>query len=158
MTETERLRDLLDRVVAGDAWHGPSLLALLATVPPELAAPPADRRRPFDLGAGPPRRRLAGDHPPAPDWRTVDRAPAGEDWPPVGPAGRDGWREAVERLEAGHRRLAEAVAATPDERLDDLVAGGDHTVYVMLHGLIHHHLYHAGQIALLKRAAGVDPV
>ena len=38
MTETERLRDLLDRVVAGDAWHGPSLLALLATVPPELAA------------------------------------------------------------------------------------------------------------------------
>ena len=64
----------------------------------------------------------------------------------------------MERLEAGHRRLAEAVAATPDERLDDLVAGADHTVYVMLHGLIHHHLYHAGQIALLKRAAGVDPV
>jgi uncharacterized damage-inducible protein DinB len=28
----------------------------------------------------------------------------------------------------------------------------------MLHGLVTHHLYHAGQIALLKRAAGAEPV
>ena len=38
MNETARIRDLLDQAVAGDAWHGPSLLALLAGVPPELAA------------------------------------------------------------------------------------------------------------------------
>jgi uncharacterized damage-inducible protein DinB len=158
MTETERIRDLLDRVVAGDAWHGPSLLALLANVPHELAA-----RRPIAgahsiwelvLHAGTwqeiVRRRLAGE-----PWT---EAPAAVSWPPVGPAGRDGWREAVARLEEGHRRLAEVLAATPDDRLDDLVTGGDHSVHVMLHGLIHHHLYHAGQIALLKRAAGVDPV
>jgi len=158
VNETARIRDLLDRAVAGDAWHGPSLLALLAGVPPELAA-----RRPIP-GAHSiwelvlhatfwqeiVRRRLAGE-----PWR---EPPAAESWPPVGAAGRDGWREAVARLEDGHRRLADALAAAPDDRLDDLVADGDHSVYVMLHGLIHHHLYHAGQIALLKRAAGVDPV
>ena len=158
MTETERIRDLLERAVAGDAWHGPSLSALLATVPPELAArrPIAGAHSIWELvlhaGAWQEiiRRRLAGE-----PWAAAPRA---VDWPPVGAAGRDGWREAVARLEDGHRRLAAAVTATPDDRLDDLVAGGDHTVYVMLHGLIHHHLYHAGQIALLKRAAGVDPV
>jgi hypothetical protein len=28
------------------------------------------------------------------------------------------------------------------------------SVYVTLHGLVQHHLYHAGQIALLKKAVG----
>ena len=158
MTETERIRDLLDRAVDGDAWHGPSLSALLATVPPELAAlgrSPAPTRSGSWCSTPAPGRRSSAVGWPA---NRGPQHPATVDWPPVGAAGRDGWREAVEQLEASHRRLADAVAATPDDRLDDLVAGGDHTVYVMLHGLIHHHLYHAGQIALLKRAAGVAPV
>ena len=32
------------------------------------------------------------------------------------------------------------------------MAGKDYDVYVMLHGLVQHDLYHGGQIGLLKKA------
>jgi uncharacterized damage-inducible protein DinB len=158
MNETTRIRDLLDRSVGGDAWHGPALLELLAGVPAELAA-----RRPI-AGAhsiweivlhltgvqeivG---RRLAGE--------PAGETPPEEDWPPVGAAGLDAWRAAVAALDDGRRRLAARIAAFPEGRLDDTVPGRNHSFYVMLHGVVEHHLYHAGQIALLKRAGGLAPV
>ncbi len=46
-----------------------------------------------------------------------------------------------------------------DARLDDLIGdardpalGSGVTRYVTLHGVVQHHVYHAGQISLLKRA------
>ena len=53
-----------------------------------------------------------------------------------------------------HEELASAVAALPDARLDEMVPGKEgahYTFYYMLHGLVQHELYHAGQIALLKK-------
>jgi hypothetical protein len=50
-----------------------------------------------------------------------------------------------------HRGLIEAISALTDERLREIVAGKDYTVAYMLRGLAHHHVYHAGQIALLKK-------
>ena len=55
------------------------------------------------------------------------------------------------------RRLAAIDAATLarpvlDFRNNALGTGLSH--YVTLHGVIHHAIYHAGQIALLKRALG----
>ena len=40
-----------------------------------------------------------------------------------------------------------------DEELDQKVPGREFTFYVLLHGVVHHNLYHAGQIAILKKAA-----
>ena len=60
------------------------------------------------------------------------------------------WRN-VRRV---HEQLIAAVAAFPDSRLDEMVPGkeGSHyTFYYMLHGVVQHELYHAGQIALLKK-------
>ena len=37
-------------------------------------------------------------------------------------------------------------------RLDDTVQGKNYSFYVMAHGVVQHDLYHAGQIALLKKA------
>jgi hypothetical protein len=53
-----------------------------------------------------------------------------------------------------HEELVAAVAVLPDSRLDEVVPGkqGAHyTFYYMLHGVVQHELYHAGQIALLKK-------
>jgi len=47
-----------------------------------------------------------------------------------------------------------AVDDLPDSRLYEVVPGktGKHyTFYYMLHGVVQHELYHAGQIALLKK-------
>ena len=48
----------------------------------------------------------------------------------------------------------EALAqALPDARLRDRVPGKRYDFYHLLHGLAQHELYHAGQIAILKKAA-----
>ena len=79
--------------------------------------------------------------------------PDEEGWPAVRDAEEAAWHEALASLEARHRELAETVARLTDERLADGVAGKDYLVYVLLHGAVQHDLYHAGQIALLKKAA-----
>jgi hypothetical protein len=41
----------------------------------------------------------------------------------------------------------------PETRLDEPASKDVHgSIHVMVHGLVHHDLYHAGQIALLSRA------
>ena len=71
-----------------------------------------------------------------------------EDWPTV--SGR--WEDAIIRLETAHQHLLDAVARMSPEQLDAAVVEKNYTAHVMLDGIIHHNLYHAGQIALLKKA------
>jgi hypothetical protein len=40
------------------------------------------------------------------------------------------------------------------DRLDEPIIAGMSSIYVTLHGVVQHHLYHAGQIAMLKKAGG----
>jgi hypothetical protein len=56
------------------------------------------------------------------------------------------------QLGFAHRMLAADVRELKDETLDAMVPGLDHTVWILLHGVAEHGTYHAGQIALLKRA------
>ena len=48
-------------------------------------------------------------------------------------------------------RLRETAAQIEDELLDTSPTGNHSTRYVLLHGIIQHDLYHAGQIAILKK-------
>ncbi len=70
---------------------------------------------------------------------------------------RDG-EEAIARLEAAHQALIAAVKALPEAKLyeptNDTRSGPLGTgvpYYVLLHGIVQHDVYHAGQIALLKK-------
>jgi hypothetical protein len=58
----------------------------------------------------------------------------------------------VEQLKRSHQRFLETVATLAPERLDEPVPSKGYSVYVMLHGVAQHALYHAGQIAILKKA------
>ena len=44
-----------------------------------------------------------------------------------------------------------SVAGLPESRLWDRVPGKRYDFYFMLHGVAQHALYHAGQIAILKK-------
>jgi uncharacterized damage-inducible protein DinB len=72
-----------------------------------------------------------------------------EDW---GDRTKLPWPDAVEEIENAESRLSDAVARLSVDDLDKIVAGRDYTVYVMLHGVIQHNLYHAGQIAIVKKS------
>ena len=152
MKETERIRDQMRRAFQGEAWHGPSLRELLDGVSARQAA-----QRP--LGAAHTiwelvlhiavwedvvRRRLGGEQ--------ISELAADRDWPQLHDRGEASWRETLEALERGHQRLLAAVEGLTDQRLTETVRGESYSAYAMLHGLIQHDLYHAGQIALLKKA------
>jgi DinB superfamily len=62
------------------------------------------------------------------------------------------WRKAVAEAKRTHDKLVKTVAALPDARLRERVPGKRYDFYHMLHGIAQHELYHAGQIAILKKA------
>jgi uncharacterized damage-inducible protein DinB len=89
-------------------------------------------------------------------------AAAGEpehgDWPAVGEATAERWKQALENLELAHRLLVGTVkefsepnlyTPTNDPRSAELGTGV--TYYELLHGIVQHDVYHAGQIAILKK-------
>jgi uncharacterized damage-inducible protein DinB len=152
MVEVERIAEQLRRAFEGEAWHGPSVHELLASTTRGQAAkrpiPGAHTIWEIVLHIGVwesvVRRRLLGES-------ITDLAPE-HDWPPVRDVTEPAWRKTLEELEQGHLQMRQAITQVTDERLNETVPGKDYTVYVMLHGIIQHDLYHAGQISLLKKA------
>ena len=153
---TAQIAEQLRRAFDGSAWHGPSLLELLEDVDAETAA-----AKPFpnvhsiwelvlhtavwDRAV---RRRIAGQ-------RTQPKGK--KNFPPVpksssAAAKQAAWRKTVSLLTRTHADLMRAVSALPEERLRDHVPGKRYDILFMLHGVLQHELYHAGQIAILKKA------
>jgi uncharacterized damage-inducible protein DinB len=150
-SETSRIADQLRRAFDGSAWHGPSVLKLLRGVDAATAAakPLANVHSIWELVLHiaawdeAVRRRLGG---------TKARLTALQNFPRVPEPTDAAWRNAVARLKRTHDALVSTVAAFPDSRLDEQVPGKSHDIYFMLHGVVQHELYHAGQIAILKKA------
>lgn len=151
-SEVDRLEDQLRRALEGEAWHGPSLLELLEGVSTSEAAS----------------RPIAGAHSIweivlhlATDYDLVLRRMAGDgrqltgagDWPACPSPTEENWRQSVEALKRGNDNLRRAVREFSPARLDDpLAVDVPYTAYVQFIGVTQHQSYHAGQIALLKRA------
>jgi uncharacterized damage-inducible protein DinB len=153
MTEIERILDQLKRAFEGNAWHGPSVREALAgvTASQAHARPLQNAHSIWELAqhiavweaVG--RRRLEGDRAP------IDIS-SPEDWPPAEDASEAAWEQAKAALDRGHEALREAITRVSEASLDEPILEGLSTVYVTLHGVIQHDLYHAGQIAMLKKA------
>ena len=161
MTALGLLRDDLARAFDGDAWHGSSLLSLLAGLGAEAArAHPVEGAHSvweivlhlaswMETGAA----RVAA--------RSALPLDPAADWPPVAdPADDAAWDAALARLGAAHRALLAAAGALDDADLwtplgaRDRAQGTGGTVASLLSGLAQHAAYHGGQIALLRRALG----
>ena len=66
------------------------------------------------------------------------------------------WKKSLARLAASQRRFRAAVAKFPESQLGRIRAGTKSSWNVLIHGQIQHQLYHAGQIALLRRGMGKE--
>ena len=150
MKEINKILDQLEINFRGDAWHGPSLMRLLADVTTEQAAarPIQNAHSIWELvlhikvWKDAPRRRLAGEaFEPTPE----------EDWPEVTDSSEAAWENILKELEASHEKLAVALSKLDDSKLHQPATGEDYSNYFMIHGVIQHDLYHAGQIVLLKK-------
>jgi hypothetical protein len=80
-------------------------------------------------------------------------------WPAVPVTTEENWRETVRALRELNTELRQAVRSFPPERLDErLVPEPPYTAYTQFIGVTQHAAYHAGQIAILKKAlASADP-
>ena len=79
-----------------------------------------------------------------------------QNFPPIKDTGEAAWTQSIELLRGHTRRPGEAVASFPDSRLNEQVPCKQEKYYnffYLFSGIVQHELYHAGQIALLKKAA-----
>jgi uncharacterized damage-inducible protein DinB len=155
MSETARLADQIRRAFEGEAWHGDSLLELLSGVNAATAAakPIKNAHSIWELVLhiaawdGAVLRRTGGEA-----VKLTDE----QNFPPVRDTSEAAWHKALEDTKRTHNELIKAVAAFPDSRLQEQVPGKTQDYYnffYMFSGIVQHELYHAGQIALLKKAA-----
>jgi uncharacterized damage-inducible protein DinB len=150
-SEAARISDQLRRAFYGSAWHGPAVLELVKDMNAETAAAKPlddvhsiwelllhieawDRAGLIRLGGK--KCQLKGE----------------KNFPPVTASTDEAWRETVTHVKDTHDELVKTVAALPKPRLLDQVPGKKYDFYHMLHGIAQHELYHAGQIAILKKA------
>jgi hypothetical protein len=153
-SECIRIADQLRRAFSGDAWHGPPLRDLLADVTDALAL-----SRPFSAAHNMWELILHID---VYVQAAIDAARGGlmpeifgteKDWPSVGNSSPEIWAQTRDQLLRNGERLATQIESFSDSRLADTVPGHPYSFYHLFHGIVQHSLYHAGQIAMLKRAA-----
>jgi uncharacterized damage-inducible protein DinB len=153
-TECARIADQVRFAFSGDAWYGPNLRTSLTDVTAEQA-----RARPLaavhsiwelllhiDLWADIAFRAAAFGIEMPKLYGTE------KDWTTPFTGSEDEWAAAQAHLFETAERLAETIEAFPDERLGDIVPGREYNFYYLFHGVVQHSVYHAGQIALLKRS------
>ena len=156
-TECLRIADQLHRAFYGEAWHGPSLREVLTGATAERASnhPAGHAHSIWELvlhirtwtNAG---VQAAGGVPvPA----SVNDLPPEQDWPPVKEKTEAEWKAALEQLFETAKELEGIVRSSNDAWLLETVPGRKYNFYFLFHGIVQHSLYHAGQIALLKKSS-----
>jgi uncharacterized damage-inducible protein DinB len=148
VSETARTADQLVLVFEGPSWLGPSLKELLSNVDEERARQRAIPNTHtiwelvLHIAAW---MRIARERLSASE---ITEPTGAEDWPPM----TGSWQEAKHSLENETRALQQAILSFPETRLDDPAPASEpQTFYVLLHGVVQHAAYHAGQIAILKK-------
>jgi uncharacterized damage-inducible protein DinB len=152
MTETHRINSQLKRAYQGEAWHGPSLRELLDGVTAEQAAakPIPNAHSIWELvnhiiaWEQIVKARLEGN--------ALAEIAEETNFPPVTDTSEAAWQATLQSLGASNQSLRDSIRQIDDARLEEMIEGASYPVYALLHGAIQHDLYHAGQIALLKKA------
>ena len=150
--EIERIANQLKRAFTGPAWHGPSVMFVLEGIDAgKAAAAPAFGTHSIweivlHIGA----------------WETAalhglqggsTNLTDEEDWPVVKDKSEEAWLKTIESLRQGNTKLLEQIEKVSDAQLDQILdKEKGQTCYVLLHGVIQHDIYHAGQIAILRKS------
>lgn len=150
MTEVERINDQIIQAYEGEPWLGFSVKDLLADVTPEQAArrPIADAHTIGELVGHISawqeiaRRRIEGE---------VVNEIADEVNFPLADGTEGSWQALLQALEESTHALSRCVAKLRDDQLPQIVPGKNYSVYFLLHGVVQHTTYHAGQIMMLKK-------
>jgi uncharacterized damage-inducible protein DinB len=156
--EVERLRRELMATLNGDPWYGPAVSNILDGIAADMAAahPIPGAHSIWELvlhmtaWVNETKRRLEGG---------PHSTPAEGDWPAVRSMTQEAWTAALAALRQSHDDLSRTIGAAEDSSLSRQIGGAQVdaignpvSYYQTIVGILQHDTYHAGQIALLKRA------
>lgn len=143
MNEVETIIQTLKDTFDGEAWHGPNVKSVLS----KITGDKAENRignghsiielvrhmtswRLFVL------RKLQGDN----EFDVSDEL----NFPKEG-----NWEGAIAGLEQSQRDLLRELSRFDAKKLKEIVPGRKYSFSKLLHGIIHHDLYHLGQIVMI---------
>ena len=150
MNEVQQLLERYDQTLHGDAWYGDPIWKILQAIDARCAAaqPISGAHTIWQLvmhmefweriAA----RRFSG--PVTPD-------DAGN-FPPTPPPDEAAWQKTLESFRVSNREFRETISRLDSSTLGSNTPGGQRSFRYELVGVIEHHIYHGGQIALLKKA------
>jgi uncharacterized damage-inducible protein DinB len=153
MNEVQRIIDQLQRAYEGPAFHGDAVKEILTDVTAEQAnrCPIKQAHSIWELVG-----HIAGWHSEIGNrlrGQTARLLPPEENFPKTKDPSEAAWKKTLERLDKSYQELKATMQEFPESRLTDTVPGRKFDFYVLMHGIVQHTLYHAGQIAILKKAA-----
>jgi uncharacterized damage-inducible protein DinB len=150
MSAVTRILKHYDAVLSGEPWHGDAIWQVLDGIPAKTAA-----ARPLDgshtiweivmhmsFWEGVATQRLEGQRAGLVDELNFPAMPA---------ATEENWKRTLDQFRASNQRFRESLSKLDPARLDELTAAGKRSYYGEAHGVIEHSVYHAGQIALLRK-------
>ena len=135
----------LDRVFNGPAWHGPSIVETLEKITQENAQNHFKNSHTII--------QLIGH---MTTWRkfVTEKLKGNDSYDVIDEMNfhvPGSLEETIQQLLSSHQELMAAIKEFPEEKLKDKVPTREYSFQTMLHGILHHDLYHLGQIALLNR-------
>lgn len=150
MSEIYRILDQHRRALHGPAWHGDSVWQILEGVTPEQAQlrPLSKTHTIWELVAHMTfwetevRHRLEKLEP---------QSEAEFNFPKMPEPTAENWARVLDAFRESNREFRHVVEKLDDSQLENPLSSPQNTIYVELHGVVQHHLYHAGQIALLRK-------
>jgi len=145
--------DQLKRAHLADAWHGPSLKEILdgVSVQQAVARPLKNTHSIWELVLHIEAwNRLIETRVKKKKLETMTLK---LDWPPMPKVKTVAtWKRSLKKLDRSVKSLYSFLEKSDEAILDRPVVGKPYNVEHMMHGVAQHNLYHAGQIAILKRA------
>jgi len=144
-TEVQKICDILKHSFEKNAWHGPAVMEVLIGIDEGIVHKKInDTHSIFELVGH------------MTSWRTfVTEKLIGNEGFEVTDATNFpvliNWPQALNSLQESQSKLLQALEQFPSERLHEVVPNRPYKIFTMVHGIIHHDLYHLGQIVLIKR-------
>jgi uncharacterized damage-inducible protein DinB len=157
MTKVERILDQYDRAMDGDAWHGDPVWKILDGLSADQAA----------WRISPPIHTIWELVSHMMFWETevcrrMSSLPARPleklNFPAMPKVTAENWAGTLAEFRRSNSDFRTALTKLDDRQLDQPMPGREKSVYVEVHGVIQHHVYHAGQIAILSKIMAASTV
>jgi hypothetical protein len=144
------MRELFESTFDGAAWHGPSMMEVLRSLTPHQAFQSSNHIhrvselvqhmiawRVFAI------KKMQGDA-----FYEISQS---DNWGESKNQNEETWQSLLSDLKQTQQDLLEQIDHFSGDKLNDQIPGKSYSFYTLLHGVIHHDLYHLGEIALLSR-------